>query len=111
MKKALCFFTLLVLFGATYLLTQRSRAADDSTAFQTVEYATIRWAGRENTHVIRPNGRVDVLGPLFTKIQRPDRVDERAFYMNVALNAVAKEGYELVGMTSEEIVMKRPLAR
>ena len=95
-------------FAALYLF--KSRAAEPST-FQVVEFATIRWAGRDNTHLIRPNGKVDMLGPLLTKIQRPDRVDDRAFYMNVAMNAVAKEGYEVAGMTPDEIVMKRPVAR
>lgn len=75
--------------------------------FQTVEYCTIRWAGRENTHLIRPNGKVEMLGGLLTKVQRPDRTDDRSFYMNVAMNAVAKEGFEFAGMTNDEIVMKR----
>ena len=52
-----------------------------------------------------------MLGPVLTKAQRPDRVDDRAFYMNIAMNAVAKEGFEFAGMTSDEIVMKRPVSR
>jgi hypothetical protein len=86
------------------------RAADTGT-FQTFEYAMIRWGGRENTHLIRPSGKVEVLGPLLNKVQRPDRTDERSFYMTVAMNAVAKEGYEFAGMTSDEILMKRAVAR
>jgi hypothetical protein len=86
----------------------RSRAADASS-FQTFEYATIRWSGRENTHLIRPSGKVEPLGTLLMKAQRPDRTDERSFYMNIALNALAKEGYEFAGMTSDEIVMKRSI--
>jgi len=31
--------------------------------------------------------------------------------MNVAMNAVATEGYDFAGMTQEEIVMKRPVAK
>ena len=31
--------------------------------------------------------------------------------MTVAANAAAKEGFEVVAMTSDEIVMKRPVAR
>jgi hypothetical protein len=87
-----------------------SKAAE-GVPFQTYEYATIRWAGRENTHLIRPNGKVEFLGPILTKIPRPDRTDERAFYMNVAMNAAAKEGFEFAGMTHDEIVMKRPVSR
>jgi hypothetical protein len=71
------------------------------------EYVTIRWGGRENTHLIRANGKVEFLAPILTKVQRPDRVDDRAFYMNIAMNAVAGEGFEFVGMTHDEIVMKR----
>jgi hypothetical protein len=29
--------------------------------------------------------------------------------MSVAMNALAKEGYELAGFSSDEVVMKRPL--
>ena len=48
---------------------------------------------------------------LLTKFQRPDRVDDLAFYMSIAMNAMAKEGYDFAGMTNDEIVMKRPVAR
>jgi hypothetical protein len=77
------------------------------TGFQTFEYATIRWAGRENTHVIRPGGHVENAGPQLMAIKKPDRTDDRAFYMNIVMNALAKEGYEFAGMTSDEIVMRR----
>ena len=92
---------------AAYVFT--SRAAD--TSFRTPEYATIRWGGRENTHLIRANGKVEFLGPILTRVPRPDRVDERAFYMNIALNAAAKEGYELAAMTNDEMLLKRVLPR
>jgi hypothetical protein len=52
-----------------------------------------------------------MLGALLTKLQRPDRVDDRAFYMNAAMNAVAGEGFEFAGMTTDEIVMKRAVVR
>ena len=109
MKKtiAILIFAGVACLGAYFL---KAKAAD-SSSFQTYEYASIRWAGRENTHLIRPSGNVEMLGPLLTKLQRPDRVDDRAFYMNAAMNAVAKEGYEFAGMTSDEIVMKRPVVR
>jgi len=92
------------------LLLLKSRAAEPST-FQVVEFATIRWQGRDNTHLIRPNGKVEKLRPLFERVPRPDGIDDRAYYMSIAINAVAKEGYEFAGMTSDEIVMKRPVPR
>jgi len=100
---------LLALIPAALLLL-KSRAAEQTT-FQVVEFATIRWQGRDNTHLIRPNGKVEKLKPLFERVPRPDGIDERAYYMTIAINAVAREGYELAGMTPDEIVMKRPLAR
>jgi len=74
------------------------------------EYLTLRWAGRENTHVIRPGGRVEFVGSELRKLSRPDRCDERAFYMNCAMNGLVKEGWEFAGMTSDEIVMRRTIA-
>jgi hypothetical protein len=71
------------------------------------EYVTIRWAGKDNTHVIRPGGQVEFIGMELRKLPKPDRADDRAFYMNLAMNGLTKEGYEFVGMTSDEIVMKR----
>jgi hypothetical protein len=72
-----------------------------------IEYATIRWAGRENTHVIRPGGHVEFVGTELRKVVKPDRTDERAFYMNVVMNGLTKDGFEFAGMTPDEIVMKR----
>ena len=62
---------------------------------------------RDNTHVIRPSGRVEFAGPQLASVKRPDHADDRSFYMNVVMNALAKEGYEFAGMTPDEIVMRR----
>jgi hypothetical protein len=89
----------------------RMRADEPLATFQTMEFLTIRWEGRENSHVIRPNGKVEKLKSAFDRFPRPTGMDEKSFYLNVAMNAVAKEGYELAAMTNDEIVMKRPPAR
>jgi hypothetical protein len=81
--------------------------AEDSQPSRAHEYATIRWAGRDNTHIIRPGGQVEFVGGELRKATRPDRADDRAFYMNVVMNGLTKEGYRFVGMTSDEIVMER----
>ena len=44
-------------------------------------------------------------------MQRPRDVDERAFYLNVAMNGLVKEGYEFAGMTDDIVIMKRQLGR
>lgn len=69
--------------------------------------ATIRWDGRENTHIIRPGGEVEFVSLEFRKAKKPGRANERAFYMNLVMNGLTKEGYEFAGMTNDEIVMKR----
>ena len=111
MKKAIALLSLS--FSAVlliYLASTRIRAADESS-LQRFEYSTIRWAGRDNTQLIRPNGKIEKLRALFERYARPDGTDERAFYMSIAMNAAAKEGFEFAGMTPDEIVMKRAVPR
>ena len=80
---------------------------DKPTAPAATEYATIRWSGKENTHIIRPGGQVEFIGAQLRLLQRPEKADDRSFYMNAALNGLVKEGYELVAFTSDEIIVKR----
>ena len=109
MKKLSLALTLLVVAILAGQLHKSKAAEEDS--FRVSEFATIRWGGRENTQLIGPNGKVEKLRALLEKYPRPDGTDDRAYYMNIAANAAAKEGFEFAGMTSDEIVMKRPLAR
>lgn len=71
------------------------------------EYVTIRWGGRENTHIIRPGGQVEFIGSELRKAVKPNGADERAFYMNLTLNGLSKEGFELVTMTADDMVLRR----
>jgi hypothetical protein len=73
------------------------------------EYATLRWDGRDNTHVIYPGGHVEILAANFKTIKKPERADERSFFMNLAMNALARQGYELVAMTGDDYVFRRPV--
>jgi hypothetical protein len=86
--------------------------ADEPATFQRVEFAAIRWDGRENTYLIRPNGTVERFKPVFAKAPpRPDGIDERAYYMTIAMNAIAKEGFDFAGMAHDQCVMKRTISR
>ena len=98
----------LVLSLACALVAMKSFAqTGDST--QKTEYATIRWGGRENSTLIRPGGNVEFIGRELFKMKRPERVDERAFYLNLVINSLAKEGYEVAtAVNSDEILMRRP---
>src|SRR5262245_38739147 len=85
--------------------------ATESKTNSGYEYATIRWAGKDNTHIVRPRGQVEFIGSELRKMPKPDRTDDRAFYMNLAMNGLTKEGYEFAGMSSDEIVMRRAVSQ
>jgi hypothetical protein len=97
----------LLLAGGLFLGLAGLKLPAANETVGTLEYATLRWSGRENTHLIRPDGTVEILGPKFAGIKRPDKVDDRSFYMNLAMNALAHEGYELAAMTPDDYVFKR----
>jgi hypothetical protein len=99
----------LLVLGTVFMF--RLFAAETKPGSGYYEYVTIRWAGRENTHIIRPGGQVEIIGLELRKISKPDRTDDRAFYMNLAMNGLTKEGYEFAGMSSDEIVMRRLITR
>jgi hypothetical protein len=110
MKNSILAFTILsaIVTIGVILVSKPSRAnAAEDAVPDSIEYATLRWAGRENLHLIRPSGNVEFLGRSLMSIKRPDRADDHSFYMNIAMNALAKEGYELVSMTSDDYVFKR----
>jgi hypothetical protein len=54
---------------------------------------------------------VEFIGLELRKIPKPDRTDDRAFYVNLAMNGLIKEGYEFAGMSTDEIVMRRVVGR
>ena len=99
-------FTLVAISVAVFAFV-RLFAAELKPVLGKYEYATIRWAGKDNTHIIRPGGEVEFIGHELRKASKPDRADDRAFFMNLAMNGLVKEGYEFAGMNTDEIVMKR----
>lgn len=71
------------------------------------EYASVRWDGRDNTHVVRPDGKVEFLGGHLKGIAKPPHSDERVFYLNQVINLLAREGFELTSMAEDDLVMRR----
>jgi len=102
---ALTLLGLVMVATVTSMLTLR--AADPAETPAAYEYATIRWGGLDNTHVIRPGGEVEFVGSQLRNIKRPDRSNDRSLYMNVVMNGMAQHGWEFSGMTSDDIVMRR----
>ncbi len=68
---------------ACFAIRPKTSAAEGGR-FQKYEFVTIRWAGRENTHLIRSNGKVEFSKTILNNVSRPDRADERSFYMTIA---------------------------
>jgi hypothetical protein len=71
------------------------------------EFIDIRWDGTSRMCVVYPDGKVDFFYPELKDIPRPDDADKRAFYLTLKMNRMAQQGYEFVGMISDEIIMKR----
>src|SRR5262245_17838152 len=108
--KKLPLLLLAVALSFGVLVARRLHAGDDEPTPAT-EFATIRWDGRENSYVVRPSAKVERLRQLFDRHPRQDGVDERIYYMTIAMNALAKEGYEFAGELDGQVVMKRAAAR
>jgi hypothetical protein len=102
-----------ILLGAVLIVAafQHAMQAAEEGSKATYEYLTIRWGGRENTHIIRPGGKVEFVGPELRRVEFPKGANDRSFFMNVVMNGLTKEGYEFAGMTNDEIVMKRGLTK
>jgi hypothetical protein len=106
--KKITFVVVLVAVSFFGLPFFKSRAAEGDTV-QAVEYATMRWDGRDNSYVVRPNAKVESLKTLFERYPRPERVDERIYFTTIAMNALSQEGFEFAGALNETVVMKRSL--
>lgn len=91
MKNYLTIALSLVAIGAVCVVKMRAADPQAPTPGR-YEYATIRWGGVENTHIIRPGGEVEFIGAELRKMHRPDRADNRSFYLNCAMNGLTKEG-------------------
>lgn len=100
----------LVLVAVVALIAMKLLAAEAPTPAR-YEYATIRWAGLDNTHIIRPGGQVEFIGTELRKMVKPDRTDNRSFYLNCAMNGLVKDGYEFAGISNDDVIMKRNLSR
>jgi hypothetical protein len=88
-----------------YGLAPLGAAAQDMAS--RVEYIDIRWDGTDRMCIVFPDGRVEFVGKELEKVPRPDDANKRAFYMTLAMNRMAAQGYEFEGMISDEIGMKR----
>jgi hypothetical protein len=93
------------------IVSIRPVSSQSSTRRAAHEYATVWWDGTDNSKLIRPDGTVESLAPLFMPTKRPASTDDRSFYLTLALNTLAKDGWEYAGTLNKDIILKRPAAR
>ena len=101
-------FALILLLGLAALTAGRAAVEPSAGAYA---YATIRYddgMGHPNIHVVRPDGKVEFFAVRLAREKAPEGSDPRAYFMNLVMNVLAKEGYEMAGVTDSQIVMKRP---
>jgi len=110
MKKHLAILCLASIGFLSLVTLTATRAAVEPVP-ASFQYATIRWGGRENMHVVRPDGKVELYGARLAREVVPEGTDQRAFFMNLVMNSLAREGYEFAGMTDDQIVMKKAARR
>lgn len=111
MKKTSLILLLLLLICSTSALWVVNLHATDLNSTQVAEFITIRWQGRNDTKAILPSGKIENLKALFDRAPKPEGIDERAYYMNIAINAFAKVGYDFAGMNNDEIIMRRKIEK
>ena len=56
----------LLLIGAMFVIRLFAAETKNGSAY---EYATIRWDGKDNTHIVRPGVRLKLLGLSYEKCQ------------------------------------------
>jgi hypothetical protein len=81
----------------------------------TYEYASVRFVPGGRTIIMWPDGTTDKLGDLNTT-KDPDNVDERLYYLTLAVNLLAQKGFEPALIPSlppdgNDVWMRRSLSK
>lgn len=69
------------------------------------EYGCFRFAGDQTT-IIWPDGSTQRVIP-FGGRRRPDKADERMWYITAAINIMAAKGFEIVWLDEDDVIMRR----
>jgi hypothetical protein len=113
MKKIILF----ILVASAFLVWVARPVAQtpDAKSFGHYEYASIRHMGGEKTTVHWPDGKISKIYEM-TELRRPKDADERLWCLNVAMNLLARQGYEPVDMPTlnrdaNDLWVRRPLRK
>lgn len=105
MKNTLIFLTIAAILAAWLAIGQTDNKAPSPPP--KVEYAFIRWDGFDNSHVIKPNNEVVMMGSQLRKFRKPPGVDDRHFYQTAMMNILAQEGWQFLTFYKDDVVMQR----
>ena len=97
------------LFVSLFLLGAVTLPAQDKSKAQKYEYAMIKWDGPDRIQYILP-GKFEIvrLGKTFP---RPEGAQEKEYYLAMATNELAKQGWEAVSLDSRRILLRRPVSK
>ena len=90
MKKIILLITIITVLVGMAMLT---KAQDKPTTIQHFEYVAIHYMGGDRVMIVFPDELSKLLSEL-TKYNRPKWADDRMFNLSVAVNYLAKQGYE-----------------
>jgi hypothetical protein len=107
MKKHPVLLSLAIFCALGLAVLTVSRAAVEPVPATTFQYATIECVpagggGAVKVHVVRPDGKVEFYDDRLVPGKVPEGCSQRAYFMNVVMNLLAKEGYEFAGMEVPE---------
>jgi hypothetical protein len=109
MKKAILVFAAI---GAVVLLASVTHTGAEektvSARVQQWEYAWVKWDGPDRMAYIFPD-KCDVVRMTEQGYQAPKNVDEEQYYLCMAANKLAKDGWEPVNLDSRRILFRRSL--
>ena len=83
--------------------------AQDKSAAQKYEYAMIKWDGPDKIQYILPDKFEFVR--LGAKHPLPKDAQPEEYYLTVASNELAKQGWEAVNLNSRRVLLKRPVSK
>jgi hypothetical protein len=112
MRKTFFLLPLVGIFVLCATHAQNTNSINSSTS-PVFEYVSVRYEGGFKTEVFFPDGKVKRLYDM-TDIKRPSQSDNRMFDLTLALNILAKSGYEPVQtttMTPDDLVLRGKVVR
>jgi hypothetical protein len=97
--------------AAGFLLTlPPGAAAQDKAATPRYEYAMIKWDGPDKIQFILPD-KFEFVRMAEGGQPKPAHAQDEEYYLTLAANKLAREGWEAVNLNSRRILMRRPVAR